>query len=232
LIADAGDRAVALELDVTVGDAAAAVVAAAEERFGGIDVLVNNAGYGYFGAQEEGTDDEVRRLFEVNVLAPARLVRLVLPGMRRRGRGMVVSMSSTSGLVPNAGVGYYAASKFALEALSESLAMEVAPFGIGVLIVEPGPFATDFFNRSLSVAPAIAAYEGTPAAINRDRLITRADADKGVPADAVRAVMRALAEDAPPLRLLLGSNALDRATQRLAVLESHVAACRDRDERS
>jgi short-subunit dehydrogenase len=230
LLAEAGDRAVALSFDVTDPGRAAAVVAEAEMRFGAVDVLVNNAGYGYFGAQEEGEEDEVRRLFEVNVLAPARLVRLVLPGMRARGRGAVVAMSSTAGLVSNPGVGYYAASKFAIEALSEALAGEVAAFGIRVLIAEPGPYATDFFNRSLSVAPSIAAYEGTPSAHNRDRLITRTDAEKGIPADAVRAILAALGEDDPPLRLLLGPNAIERADQRLAALAAQVDACRTRSD--
>ena len=228
LIGAAGERAIALDLDVTDPARCAAVVAEAEARFGAVDVLINNAGYGYFGAQEEGEDEAVRRIFDVNVLAPARLVRLVLPGMRARRRGAIVAMSSIAGLVPNPGVGYYAASKFALEALSESLAAEVAGFGIRVLIAEPGPYATDFFNRSLSVAPPIAAYQGTPAAENRDRLINRPDADKGSPADAVRAILSALDEPEPPLRLIIGPNAVDRATNRLALLGAQVAASRER----
>jgi NAD(P)-dependent dehydrogenase (short-subunit alcohol dehydrogenase family) len=230
LVADAGERAIALSLDVTDPARCAAVVAEAEARFGSVDVLVNNAGYGYFGAQEEGEEDEIRRLFEVNVLAAARMVRLVLPGMRARGHGTVVAMSSIAGLVPNPGVGYYAASKFALEAMSEALAAEVASFGIGVLIVEPGPYATDFFRRSLAVAPALSVYEGTVSAENRDRLVNRPDADKGDPADAVAAVFRALGEDEPPLRLLIGPNVMDRATRRLAVLEAQVEACRLRPD--
>lgn len=232
MLAAAGGRAIALGLDVTDPARCGAVVAEAEARFGAVDVLVNNAGYGYFGAQEEGEEEAVRRIFDVNVLAPARLVRLVLPGMRARGRGAVVAMSSIAGLVPNPGVGYYAASKFAIEALSEALAAEVAGFGIRVLIAEPGPYATDFFNRSLSVAPAIAAYEGTPAAANRDRLINRPDTDKGTPADAVRAILGALDEADPPLRLIIGPNAVDRATDRLAVLGAQVAESRVRRDAS
>jgi NAD(P)-dependent dehydrogenase (short-subunit alcohol dehydrogenase family) len=135
------DNALGLSLDVTDKDAIARAVQSAEEEFGRIDVLVNNAGYGYLAAIEEGEDDEVRAMFETNVFGLIDLIKAVLPGMRRRKKGHIVNISSIGGLVSFAATGYYHATKYAVEGLSESLALEVAPLGIKVLIVEPGPSA-------------------------------------------------------------------------------------------
>src|SRR3712207_165155 len=147
-----GERALVLPLDVTDRAQAEDAVRAAEGRFGGIDVLVNNAGVGYFGAVEESDEAEVRRMFEINVFGLARMIHLVLPGMRRRGRGTIVNISSIGGLRAFPGVGYYNATKFAVEGLSEALAQETAPLGIRVLIVEPSGFRTDWAGRSAKEA--------------------------------------------------------------------------------
>ncbi len=144
LVTAHGDAALAVELDVTVADQIAAAVAAAQNRFGGIDVLVNNAGYGYLAAIEEGEDAEVRALFETDLFGPVNLVKAVLPGMRARRRGHIVNVSSIGGLVTYPGVGYYHMVKFGIEAMSDTLAKELAPLGIGVTVVAPGAFRTDF----------------------------------------------------------------------------------------
>ena len=153
-------NSLALTLDVTKPVEMRAAVQAAEQKFGAIDVLVNNAGYGYLAAIEEGEDAEIRAMFEVNVFGLADTIRVVLPGMRRAGRGHIVNITSVGGLVGNAASGYYAATKFAVEGLSEALAKEVAPLGIKVLAVEPGPFRTDWAGRSLKqTANIIEAYD-------------------------------------------------------------------------
>ena len=144
LVADHADAALAIELDVTDRAQIKAAVAAAEKRFGSIDVLVNNAGYGYLAAIEEGEDSDVRALFETNLFAPMNLIKAVLPGMRSRGRGHIVNISSIGGLVTYPGVGYYNIVKAGEEALSDALAKEVGPLGIGVMVVAPGAFRTDF----------------------------------------------------------------------------------------
>ncbi len=143
------DRALALKLDVTDPAQVAEAVKKAESSFGRIDVLVNNAGFGYLAAIEEGEDSEVRAMFETNVFGLAAMTRAVLPGMRQRRSGHIVNISSMAGLVGFPGVGYYNATKFAVEGLSEALAKEVEPLGIKVLVVEPGPFRTDWAGRSL-----------------------------------------------------------------------------------
>src|ERR687896_468927 len=150
-----GDRVLALPLDVLEAEQRRQAVDAAVERFGRIDVLVNNDGRTQVGAVEETTEDELRALFELHFFAPAGLTAAVLPIMRRQGSGAIVQMSSVGGQVTAPGFGAYCATKFALEGLSETLADEVAPFGIRVLIVEPGAFRTGLFRRD-------AAYESTP----------------------------------------------------------------------
>ena len=143
------DTALVLPLDVTSEQAIVKAVAEAEAHFGQIDVLVNNAGYGYFSAIEEGEDDEVRRQFETNVFGLMSLTRHVLPGMRKRRSGHIVNVSSIGGLVAFPATGYYHATKWAVEGFSESLSKEVAPLGIKVTIVEPGRFRTDWAGRSV-----------------------------------------------------------------------------------
>ncbi len=220
---DAG-RLLRLGLDVTVAAEIGAAVASAEARFGAIDVLVNNAGYGYFGAVEEGEEAEIRRLFDSNVFGLAAVTRAVLPGLRRRRRGVVVNLSSIAGLTANPGVGYYAASKFAVEAISEALAAELAPFGGRVLIVEPGPFRTDFAGRSIRRAPADPAYAGTRAHEIPDAILASSGRQEGDPDKAVALIIEAVLDDGAPLRLPLGETAIVRARAKLAAVERDIAA--------
>jgi len=149
IVAAHAERAIALPLDVTDKSQISRAVAETERHFGRLDVLVNNAGYGYMAAVEEGEDDEVRALFDTNFFGVVDTIKAVLPGMRQRGRGHVINISSMTGLVANPPNVYYSASKFALEALTEGLAKEVAPFGIHVTAIEPGAIRTDWSTRSM-----------------------------------------------------------------------------------
>jgi NAD(P)-dependent dehydrogenase (short-subunit alcohol dehydrogenase family) len=149
IVAGHTDQALVLKLDVTDAAQVNEAVNKAEAVLGGIDILVNNAGYGYLGAVEESEESEVRAMFEANFFGLSRMIHAVLPGMRRRRRGRIVNISSVGGLVGLPRVGSYNATKFAVEGLSEALAKEVEPLGIKVLIVEPGPFRTDWAGRSL-----------------------------------------------------------------------------------
>jgi NAD(P)-dependent dehydrogenase (short-subunit alcohol dehydrogenase family) len=215
-------RVLVVALDVT--DPAQVRAATAEAvATGGVDVLVNNAGHGLIGALEELTDDELRGLLEVNVLAPAALTRALLPHLRAKGRAHIVQMSSVGGVIGNPGHAAYATTKFALEGMSEALAGEVAPFGIGVTIVEPGPFRTDFAGRSMRYARPHPAYAGTPAGSLRERV---AEQDGNQPGDPVRAartivdvVHRSIGDSADgegiPLRLPLGADAVSRIGEHL-----------------
>ncbi|HEY0178488.1 MAG TPA: oxidoreductase, partial [Dokdonella sp.] len=220
LIEGHADSAVALALDVTDASQIDAAVGAAMARFGRIDVLVNNAGYGYLGAIEEGEDAAVRSLFDTNVFGLIDMTKAVLPAMRAQGSGLVVNVSSIGGLVSSAGTGYYHASKYAVEGLSESLAVEVRPLGIDVLIVEPGPFRTLWAGASMSQSRRrIEAYDAT--AGERRKLITgRSGNQPGDPVRAAEAIIEAALADKPPLRLLLGQAALGLARKKLETLRA------------
>jgi NAD(P)-dependent dehydrogenase (short-subunit alcohol dehydrogenase family) len=198
------DQTIAVALDVTKPEQIADVVAAADQAFGGIDVLCNNAGYGYMAAIEEGDEDAVRAMFETNFWGPLKLIKAVLPQMRARRQGYVINISSQAGLMSNPGTAYYSASKFALEGLTEGLSREVKPFGIRVTAVEPGPFRTDWSGRSLKqVANPIADYADNVGA--RRAMITSMHGKlPGDPRRAGEAIV-ALADLAePPPQLLLG----------------------------
>ena len=162
-----GDRAVAAPLDVTDTGQITAAVTAAERAFGGIDVLVNNAGHGYLSAVEEGEDAEVRNLFEVNYFGSVNMMKAVLPAMRAQGSGHIVNISSMTGLVANPPNAYYSSTKFALEAVSEALATEVRPLGIKVTLVEPGAFRTDWATRSMKESSALISDYADVAATSR-----------------------------------------------------------------
>lgn len=197
-------------LDVTDAAAAGAAVDAAIQRFGRIDVLVNNAGYGLAGAVEEPDEDQIRAQFETNVFGALRLVRLVLPHMRERRSGHILQISSIAGIAATAGLGLYNASKFALEGFSEALAEEVAPLGIRVTLVEPGPFRTDWAGPSL-VTPRhrIDSYAGT-AHRTIARLNGYSGRQAGDPARAASAMIEVVEAADPPLHLPLGKWAIDR----------------------
>ena len=224
LVEAAPDRALALALDVTQAAQIRVAVEAAERRFGAIDVLVNNAGYGYMAAVEEGEDDEVRAMFEANVFGLVAMTQAVLPGMRERRRGHVVNISSQGGLVGFPGVGFYNATKFAVEGLSEALAGEIRPLGLGVTIVEPGPFRTDWAGRSLKgPKQAIEAYAETAGARRRG-IAGYSGRQAGDPVRAVHAIVRAVESETPPLHLLLGRQALDVVRGKLSAMQAEIDA--------
>jgi NAD(P)-dependent dehydrogenase (short-subunit alcohol dehydrogenase family) len=218
LVARYPSTALALALDVTDTGQINDAVAQAETTFHGIDVLVNNAGYGYLAAVEEGEDDEVRAMFETNFFGLSALIKRVLPGMRSRGRGHVVNISSVGGLIGNPSGGYYNATKFAVEGLSEALAKEVAPLGIHVTVVEPGPFRTDWAGRSLKqTRNPIAAYTQTAGA-RRAEITTRSGKQAGDPDRAADAIIKVVEHPNPPLNLVLGKDGLARVRTKLSAL--------------
>jgi NAD(P)-dependent dehydrogenase (short-subunit alcohol dehydrogenase family) len=211
-------------LDVTDDRQARAVIAEAERAFGRIDVLVNNAGYGYLAAVEEGEEPEIRSMFEVNFFAVASLIRLVLPGMRARRCGHIVNISSVGGLVGNPASGYYAATKFALEGLSEALSKEVAPHGIRVTLIEPGPFRTNWAGPSLrQTRQPIAAYSDT-AGTRRAQLVSDSGRQPGDPKQVAAAILQVVASESPPLRLVLGRSGLQAVRDKLASLQDEIRA--------
>ena len=219
-----GDRALVLALDVTDKAQIAAAVRAAEERFGGIDVLVNNAGNGYLSAVEEGEDDKVRKLFDTNYFGVVDTIKAVLPGMRARRSGHIVNISSMTGLVANPPNAYYSSTKFALEALTEALAQEVKPFGIKVNAIEPGAFRTDWAARSMweSSSP-ISDYDENVGA--RKTLIKEfANHLPGDPRKVAEAVLMVTTLDEPPLRLLLGRDVLKAVRDKLAAFSASIDA--------
>jgi NAD(P)-dependent dehydrogenase (short-subunit alcohol dehydrogenase family) len=186
------DRARSITLDVTNIEQIGRAVSEAEDAFGRIDVLVNNAGYGYLAAVEEGEDKDIRAVFETNFFGLAAMIRAVLPGMRTRRNGSIVNMASVGGFVGFPGSGYYAATKFAVEGLSQSLAREVEPLGIRVLLVEPGPFRTDWAGRSLKQSSNfIGDYEET-AGRRRRNISGYSGTQPGDPARAAEAVIKVL----------------------------------------
>ncbi len=205
-LADAYPDALALPLDVTDDAQVAAAVTAAEERFGAVDVLVNNAGYGYRAAVEEGEDTAVRQLFDTQFFGSVRMIKAVLPGMRARRSGTIVNLSSIGARLSPAGSGYYSAVKAAIEAMTLSLRTEVAPLGITAMVVEPGGFRTDFAGRSLTqAATPIADYADT-AGKRRKEHDTVHGTQPGDPAKGAEALITAVESAHPPYMLLLGTD--------------------------
>jgi NAD(P)-dependent dehydrogenase (short-subunit alcohol dehydrogenase family) len=218
-----GSRALSLPLDVTDKQQCEAAVALTEQTFGRLDVLVNNAGYGYLAAIEEGEEPEVRAMFETNFFGALAMIKAALPGMRTRRSGYVVNISSMAGLVANPGTGYYSASKFALEGLTEALAREMSPFGIRVSLIEPGPFRTDWAGRSMKqVANPIAAYADTVGQ-RRACIASMHGRMPGDPRRAAEAIVSLEKLPSPPLRLLLGKPVLDMMRGKLRELEQTLA---------
>ncbi|WP_105370596.1 oxidoreductase [Neorhizobium huautlense] len=209
------DNVLALDLDVTDSGQVHAAAKAAEERFGRIDVLVNNAGYGYQAAIEEGEEDEIRAMFDANVFGLFAMTRAVLPGMRARRSGHIINITSMAGFMGLPGSGYYAATKHAVEGFSDSLRLEVAPLGIKVIGVEPGPFRTDWAGRSLKQTPSrIADYAETAGA----RMSSTAGYSGKQPGDPVRAgeaMIAATQADEAPRHLVLGAIAYSAVTDKL-----------------
>ncbi len=198
------DRALMLTLDVTDAGQIHNAVSETEREFGRIDVLVNNAGYGYLAAVEEGDEEDIRALFETNFFGLVAMTRAVLPAMRSRRAGTIVNIASVAGLAGFPGGGYYTASKFAVVGLSESLARELEPLGIRVLIVEPGALRTDWAGRSLKQSPNfIFDYEPT-AGHHRRETAAHSGHQSGDPARAAEAVIQAVLSQHPPEHLVLG----------------------------
>ena len=214
LTADAPDRAIAVQLDVTERSQIDAAVATASERFGAVDVLVNNAGLASVGAVEELQDFDLRQLMETMYFAPVAMIQAILPQMRERRSGAIVQMSSMGGQVSVPGFGAYCSAKFALEALSESLAAEVAPYGIRVLIVEPGAFATSFGGVRSQVSPDSGHYDQTVGP-QRTAVSAMDGSQPGDPDNAAAAILEALSATDPPLRLALGTDAVTYIGQTL-----------------
>jgi NAD(P)-dependent dehydrogenase (short-subunit alcohol dehydrogenase family) len=206
-----GDRVIVLELDVTDRPAVFAAVEEVASRWGRIDVLVNNAGYGLAGAVEEVTEQLVRDQIDVNVFGALWCTQAVLPSMRRQRAGHIFQISSVGGVTSQPNTGIYCASKWALEGMSESLAMEVQSFGIHVTIVEPGPFRTDWNGDSMQRAPFLPAYDEVLAGRREVLSGAYARTQPGDPRRAGEALLALLDADEPPLRLLLGSFAADHA---------------------
>ncbi|MCM6764253.1 oxidoreductase [Rathayibacter sp. ZW T2_19] len=201
--------ALAVALDVTDESQVTAAVRAAEERFGQVDVLVNNAGYGYRAAVEEGDEGDVQRLFDTQLSGSVRTIKAVLPGMRSRRSGTIVNLSSIGARISPEGSGYYAAVKAAIEALTLSLRKEVAPLGIRAFSVEPGGFRTDFAGRSLTQsAEPIADYAET-AGKRRKEHDTVHGTQAGDPERAAAALIRVVGSESTPSLLLLGNDAQD-----------------------
>lgn len=216
-----GDRALAVALDVTDARQIAAAVAAADDAFGGIDVLVNNAGHGYLSAVEEGEDAEVRKLFDVNYFGAVDMIKAVLPAMRSRGSGHIINISSMTGLVANPPNAYYSSTKFALEAVTEALAQEVKPLGIKVTAIEPGAFRTDWATRSMKEsASPIADYADVAA--RKDLIKQFADHLPGDPSKVAEAVLMVTELDDPPLRLLLGRDVLNAMRNKIAAMSASI----------
>ena len=214
-----GDRALVLALDVTDPVEVNAAVKSAEQRFGSIDVLVNNAGVGYFGAVEESDEEEVRRMFEINFFGLSSMTRAALPGMRKRRSGHIVNISSIGGLRSFPSLAYYHATKYAVEGFSESLALEVAPLGIKVTIVEPSGFRTDWAGRSAAEAKNRIADYAPTAGKNLDNIRGYSGKQPGDPVRAAAAIIAAVESPNPPLRLLLGKAALNGARGKLDLLK-------------
>jgi len=218
------DKVLVLKLDVTLPDEVAAAIKATETRFGRIDVLVNNAGIGYFAAVEESEEVEVRKMFDVNVFGTGRMIWAVLPGMRQRRSGCIVNLSSLAGLRGFPAMGYYNATKFAVEGLSAALRQEVEPLGIQVMVVEPSGFRTDWAGRSANESKhQIDDYMATAGNV---RAAVRASSGKqpGDPVRAAKAIVAAVASGKPPHHLLLGNDAFEGAMARLDHLRQDFAA--------
>lgn len=216
------DQALAVALDVTDPGQIEAAIKMTSDRLGAPDVLVNNAGYGYMAAVEEGEDHEVRRLFDTNFFGAVDLIKAVLPGMREQGRGHIINISSMTGLVTNPPNVYYSCTKYALEALSEGLSKELQPFGIRVTAIEPGAFRTDWASRSMrETATPLSVYDETVGA-RRELIKATAEVLPGDPRRAADAVVMISELEDPPLHLLLGRDVLSAFRAKLGDLSSSI----------
>ncbi len=228
LVKDHESNALAVSLDVTDAKQIAAATKAATEKFGRIDVLVNNAGYGYQASVEEGEENEIRAQFDANVFGLFAMTRAVLPVMRKQKSGHIINITSVAGVIGFAGSGYYAASKHAVEGWADALAKEVEPLGLHVTCVEPGPFRTDWAGRSLKQTPnTIADYAETAGA----RLKGTSDGSgkqAGDPRRAGELMIEITEVKNPPRQLVLGAWAADAVDKRLSAIRKEFDTWRER----
>ncbi len=229
-LTEGNENAFPVQLDVTKAGEIKAAVQAGLEKFGRIDVLVNNAGIGYFGAIEESDEAEVRRMFDINFFGLANMTTEVLPILRRQRSGHVVNISSIGGLTSFPGLGYYHATKYAVDGFSESLAKEVEPLGIKVLIVAPSGFRTDWAGRSANDTPVKIEDYAQTAGKNAGNIRGYSGNQPGDPVRAAIAIIRAVEDSNPPLRLLLGKAALKNARLKLDALKKDFDAWADTTE--
>ena len=219
IIAGHENNAVAIKLDVTKKEEIKEAVEKTIQKFGRIDVLVNNAGIGYFGAIEESEDAAVRNMFDINVFGLANMIQETLPVMRAQKSGHIVNIASIGGLVGFPAVGFYNATKFAVDGLSESLAKETASLGIKVTIVAPSGFRTDWAGRSANNSPVVIDDYATTAGKNKTDIRGYSGNQPGDPARAAQAIVKAVEAENPPMRLLLGAGALKGARIKLEQLK-------------
>ena len=217
-------EALVLKLDVTDQGQIDAAIKAAEDKFGRIDVLVNNAGIGYFAAVEESEEDQVRRMFEINVFGLSRMIHAALPGMRKRRKGFIVNFSSIGGLVSFPATGYYHATKYAVEGLSEALWQEVEPLGIKVMLVEPSGFRTDWAGRSANESKRQIDDYAATAGVRRGQSRAGSGKQPGDPVRAAQAIVKAVESTNPPHHLLLGNDAYEAAMAKLEDLRREFSA--------
>ena len=216
------DNAVAIKLDVTDPQEVTAAVKQAQDRFGRIDVLVNNAGIGYFGAIEESEEVEYRRMFEINFFGLAAVTNAVLPIMRAQRSGHIVNISSIGGMVAFPGVGFYNATKFAVTGYSEALAKETAPLGIKVTVVAPSGFRTDWAGRSANNTKTIIDDYNATAHTNQNTIRGYSGNQPGDPVRAAKAIIKAVESETPPVRLLLGVGALKGARNKIVEMQQDI----------
>lgn len=216
-----------LSLDVTNPDNIRSAIAEAKDAFGRIDVLVNNAGYGTMGAIEEASEEDIKRQFDTNFFGALNMIRAILPRLRKQRSGHILNISSVGGMISMAGGGIYSSTKFALEAISEALAQEVAPLGIKVTIIEPGAFRTDFSGRSLSV-PEQQIDDYAETAGKFIQWVQDVDGKQpGDPVKAAQAMIQVVESDNPPLRLALGEDAVNGIEKKLQSVKDELDQWRE-----
>ena len=216
---DFADNAIALQLDVTKDEEIKAAVEQALAQFGRIDVLVNNAGIGYFGAIEESEEDEVRKMFEINFWGLAHVTKAVLPFMRKQRSGHILNIASIGGLVGFPAVGFYNATKFAVDGYSDALSKELAPLGIKVTVICPSGFRTDWAGRSANNSKIIISDYKATAEQNKTNIRGYSGNQPGDPVRAAKAMVKVVETENPPLHLLLGAAAIKGARNKLDVLK-------------
>lgn len=222
LVSQYRDTARAIQLDVTKPDQVKAAVQKAKDEFGRIDVLVNNAGIGYFGAIEESEEEEVRKMFEINFFGLAAVTKEVLPIMRAQRSGHIVNISSVGGLVAFPGVGFYNATKFAVTGYSEALSKEVGALGIKVTVIAPSGFRTDWAGRSANDTKTVIDDYKETAHTNQNTIRGYSGNQPGDPERAAKAIVKAVESENPPLRLMLGVGALKGIRNKITELQKDI----------